>query len=146
MAKRKSATGAATVIEKTNPYESKGVSGIHLNMGLRERIGKAATFLSFACALCEFLNTIGRVILLSLLLPPIPGKSNSTSTAENVSRYGLEFSILFVFLGMASSLTALFLNKKHRAFPIVGLVFNLPFLGLLVLVFMIRQEMSTFVR
>lgn len=131
---------------ENDPYESKDVSGIDLNMGLWERIGKAATFVSFACALCEFLNTIGRIILLSLLLPPIPGKPHSTSTAENVSRYWLEFSILFVFLGMASSLTAIFLNKKYQVFPIVGLGFNLPFLGLLVLVFMIRQEMSTFVR
>jgi hypothetical protein len=134
------------MIEKTNPYESKGVSGIDLDMGLWERIGKAATFLSFACALCEFLNTIGRVILLSLLVPPIRGMPYSTSTAEKISRYGVEFSILFVSLGMASSLTAIFLNRKYHVFPIVGLVFNLPFLGLLVIVFMIRQEMSTFVR
>lgn len=140
------ATGAVTMNEKENPYESKGVSGIDLNVGLWERIGKAATFVSFACALCEFLNTIGRIILLSLLLPPIPGKPNSTSTAENISRYGLEFSIVFVFLGMASSLTAIYLNKKYQVFPVVGLGLNLPFLGLLVLVFMIRQEMSTFVR
>lgn len=134
------------MIKETNPYESKGPTGIDLNFGLRERIGSATTFVSLACALCEFLNTIGRVILLSLLVPPIPGTPNSTSTAEKISRYGLEFSILFVSLGMASSLTAIFLNKKYQVFPVVGLVLNLPFLGLLVLVFMIRQEMGTFVR